>query len=513
MAVHERPYKYYDATTSICAACLRRVDAKIVFYQGAVWMLKRCPEHGSEQVMLADDIDYYKLTREVFIKTPEQVARYNTSTRHGCPYDCGICPDHEQHGCSLLLEITDSCNLSCPTCFANSCPEKSNHLSLEQIEKMLDLAIANEKQPAIVQISGGEPTIHPQFFEILALAKARPIEHLLINTNGIKIAKEQGFAERLLEYMPGFEVYLQFDSLHSKALKTLRGADLTSIHQQALAKLNQLKIPTTLVATVRRGVNDDQLGEIIDFALTQACVRGVTFQPVQAAGRLQNYDAGYNCDRDRITLTEVRRKILQQNDLFEPQDIIPVPCFSDSLAMAYALRLSNERLSNERLPNKTVQKMIPLTGLINPEILINGGRNTIAYENDLTIQDEIFNLFSTHHSPVSQPQAINQLLKAATLGSVTNLEQASDLNNLDNLTYENVFRVLIVDFMDAHNFDLRTIRKSCVHIIHPDGKRAIPFETYNMLYRDDLEHTLLADIRCERENLTVNGSISCKIIE
>ncbi len=510
MATKKRPYKYYDATISLCSECLRRVDAKIVFQQGAVWMLKRCPVHGAERVMIADDIDYYKSTREVFIKTPEQVHRYNTPSKYGCPYDCGICPDHEQHGCSLLLEITDNCNLSCPTCFAGSCPEKTNHLSLEQIERMLDVAVANENEPAILQLSGGEPTVHPEFFKILEMVKARPIQHVLINTNGIKIAKEPGFAERLAEFVPGFEVYLQFDSLHRDALQVMRGADLTGIHQQALKKLNQLNIPTTLVATVRRGVNDQQLGEIIDFALTQSCVRGVTFQPVQAAGRLENYEDGYNCHRDRITLTEVRRKILQQTDLFEPQDIIPVPCFSDSLAMAYALRL--KATGEDTLPGLEIaqdtqsqngqsqQKLVALTGLLDPDLLINAGRNTIAYENDPAIRDGIFNLFSTHHSPISQPQAMNELLTAAAGTSVT------------ELTYKNVFRVLIVDFMDAHNFDIRSIRKSCVHILHPDGKRAIPFETYNMLYRDALENTLLADIRRERESNTCRGPISCKIL-
>ena len=492
MNTKERPYKYYDSTVSVCSKCLRRVDAKIVFQRGVVWMLKRCPVHGAEQVKLADDIDYYKSTREIFVKTPEQVSRYNSSAHYGCPYDCGICPDHEQHGCSLLLEITDSCNIKCPTCFANSCPEKSNHLTIPQVEAMLDLAVANEKEPAIVQISGGEPTIHPQFFDILDLVKARPIQHCLVNTNGIKIASEEGFVEQLASYAPGLEVYLQFDSLNPETLKTLRGADLTGIHKKALQKLNKLNIPTTLVATVCRGINDDQLGDIIEFGLTQSCVRGVTFQPLQATGRLENYSDGFNCERDRITLTEVRRKLLRQHDLFQPQDIIPVPCFSDSLAMAYALKLNQgEGKSN----------LVPLTGLIEPELLLDQARNTIAYEQDPAIREGIINLFSTHHSPESQPDAINQLLDVTSGTSV------------DNLSYESIFRVLIVDFMDAYNFDLRAIRKSCVHILHPDGKRAIPFETYNMLYRDELETTILQERRLERAKNELSGPISCKIVD
>ena len=483
MAPKLRPYQFYDTAVLICATCYRRVDAKIVFQDGGVWMLKRCHEHGSERVLLADDIDYYRRAREIFLKTPEQVARYNTPVRWGCPYDCGICPDHEQHGCISLIEVTDACNLRCPTCYANSGPERQNHRPLKQIEAMLDLAVRNEEEPSIVQISGGEPTIHPQFFEILDAARRRPIQHLMVNTNGIRIAKEDGFAERLKTYDPGLEVYLQFDSFRLEAVQLLRAADTRKVHKRALEKLNDLNIGTTLVVTIRRGVNDDELGEIIEFARTQPCVRGVTFQPVQAAGRLDKYQDGYDVERDRITLTEVRRRILEQTDLFAPEDILPVPCHADSVAMAYALKLDD--------------KFIPLTGMIDPEILIEGGRNTIAYEREGVIKDKLFNLFSTHHSPGSQAGAMSDLL-----------EDMPGLAALSKLTYDNIFRILIVEFIDAHSFDLRSIRKTCVHIIHPDGKRAIPFDMYNMLYRDDLEHTLLAKIRSEREPIKLNGPIT-----
>lgn len=222
MAAKQRPYQYYDSTISICSTCLARVDAKIVFQDGCVWMLKRCPAHGPERVLMADDIAYYKLARETFIKTPEQVIAPNTPVRYGCPYDCGICPDHEQHGCTLLIEITDNCNLRCPTCYAGSGPERQTHRSLEQIERMLDRAVANEGEPSIIQISGGEPTVHPQFFEILELARERPMGHLMVNTNGIRIANEPDFAKRLAEFTPGLEIYLQFDSFRADVLNAQR---------------------------------------------------------------------------------------------------------------------------------------------------------------------------------------------------------------------------------------------------------------------------------------------------
>jgi len=468
-----RDYLFYDTAVSICTTCYRRVDAKIVFEDGNVYMLKRCPEHGFERVLMADDVDYYRRCREVFLKPPEMPDHYNTPVKYGCPYDCGLCPDHEQHGCLTLIEICDACNLSCPICYANSGTHRATYRTMEQIERMLDAVVSNEIEPDVVQISGGEPTIHPQFFEVLDAAKKRPIKHLMVNTNGIRIATEEGFAERLATYMPEFELYLQFDSLKCDPLMLLRGADLRSIREKALEKLNKLNVSTTLVVTVERGVNDEEMGAIVDFALQQPCVRGVTFQPVQQAGRLENYDPA----KHRLTLSEVRRRILKQTDVFKPEDLIPVPCHPDSLGMAYAMKIGG--------------KVVPLTGMIDPQVLINGGRNTIVYEKDAELQKHIFKLFATNHSPQGQASTLRELL--CCLPMVLAPKQ---------LGYDNLFRILIVQFIDAQSFDLRSIRKTCVHIAHPDGKRLIPFDTYNMFYRDDLEETRLAPLR-ERAMATV----------
>ncbi len=468
-----RDYIFYDTAVSICTTCFRRIDAKIVFEDDKVFMLKRCPEHGFERVLMADDVDYYRRCREVFIKPPEMPDHYNTPVKYGCPYDCGLCPDHEQHSCLTLLEICDACNLSCPICYAESGPHRTTYKSLEQIERMLDAIVGNEIEPDVVQISGGEPTIHPDFFAILDAAKRRPIKHLMVNTNGIRLATEEGFAERLATYMPQFELYLQFDSQRRDPLMQLRGADLRNVRTKALEKLNALNISTTLVVTVERGVNDDEMGSIIEFALQQPCVRGVTFQPVQQAGRLQGYDPAIH----RLTLSEVRRRILEQTDVFKPEDLIPVPCHPDSLAMAYAMKIGG--------------KVVPLTGMIDPDVLINGGRNTIIYERDPAIRDHIFKLFSTNHSPQSQASTLRELLCC--------LPQVLAPKSLG---YDNLFRILIVQFIDAQTFDLRSIKKTCIHIAHPDAKRLIPFDTYNMFYRDGLEESRLNPLR-ERTLATI----------
>ncbi len=466
-----RPYMFYDIAVSICATCYQRVEGKIVFQDGGVYLLKWCPQHGRERVLLADDVDYYRRCREVFIKTPEQPLRYNTGLKWGCPYDCGLCPEHEQHSCLSLVEICDHCNLNCPICYADSGTARPEFRTLAEIEFMLDAVVHNEGQPDVVQISGGEPTIHPDFFRVLDAAKARPIRHLMVNTNGIRIAEDEEFAARLAGYMPDFEVYLQFDSFERDPLMQLRGADLRSVRERALERLNRHNISTTLVVTLKKGANDGEIGKIVDFALAQKCVRGVTLQPIQAAGRLEKFDPA----RDRLTLTEVRRKLLAQTNVFRPEDVIPVPCHPDSLAMAYALKMNG--------------KIVPLTSLIDPQVLLNGGRNTIVYENDDAVRAGIFKLFATNHSPQSGAGTLRDLLCC--------------LPRLDAppaLTYENIFRVIIMQFIDAHSFDVRSVKKTCVHIVHPDG-RLIPFDTYNLFYRDTLERERLAPLRQRAEGL------------
>jgi uncharacterized radical SAM superfamily Fe-S cluster-containing enzyme len=458
-AMADRPYLFYELTNSICPHCLRKVEAKIIIQDGRVYMHKFCPVHKLIKVLISSDASYFKQQRD-FLKPGQMPLKFNTPIKYGCPYDCGLCPDHEQHSCLTLLEITDHCNLRCPVCYSDSGPNRPTHRSMEQIEFMLDAIVRNEGQPDVVQISGGEPTIHPEFFRVLEMAKSRPIKHLMVNTNGVKIAHDADMARRLAEYMPGFEIYLQFDSLRGPALERLRGEDLRNVRRKALERLNAFNISTTLVVTLQRGVNDDQIGEIIDFALTQPCVRGITFQPVQVAGRLEAFDNA----TDRLTLAEVRQKILDQTPLFTPEDIIPVPCHPDCLAMAYALKIDG--------------CVTPLTRFIDPKVLLSGEGNTIVYERNRPVRDEIFKAFSTGHSPTSGALALKHLLCC-----LPEIETPSELG------YRNLFRIIIMKFMDAWDMDVRSVKKTCVHIAHPDG-RIIPFDTYNLFYRDQREEQL-----------------------
>jgi uncharacterized radical SAM superfamily Fe-S cluster-containing enzyme len=189
----------------------------------------------------------------------------------------------------------------------------------------------------------------------------------------------------------------------------------------------------------------------------------VTLQPVQVAGRTDGYSDGAN----RLTLSEVRRRVLEQSDVFAPDDLMPVPCHPDSLCMGYAF--------------KGDDKTIPLTSLIGREALVDGSRNTIVFEREPAVQGAFFRLFSTALGSESQPQKLKELLCCLP-------------NVQGDVTYGNIFRLLIVEFIDAQSFDLRSIKKTCIHIAHPDG-RLIPFDTYNLFYRDELETTRLAPLR------------------
>ncbi len=447
----ERPYTYYDFTLSLCSKCLQRVDTKIVFEGDDVYMLKRCPDHGPEKALIATDVEYYRNVRN-YAKKSEIPLHFDSKTHFGCPYDCGLCPDHEQHSCLTVIEVTDRCNLACPVCYAESGPNHGRHRTLEEIEAMFDLVVRNEGHPDVIQISGGEPTVHPQFFEILDMAKTKPVRHLMLNTNGIRIAKDRDFVQKLATYMPDFEIYLQFDSFKKEALEALRGVDLRTVRQKAIEHLNEFNLSTTLVVTLQKGLNDDEIGPIIDYALQQPAVRGVTFQPIQSAGRVEDFDP----KKHRITLTEVRRKIIEQAPMFTEADILPVPCNPDSLAMAYAL--------------KTADGVFPLTRFINPQDILDNSRNTIVYEQDERLHAHMINLFSTANSVECATEELHSIM--CCLPPI----------DAPGLGYDNLFRIIIMRFMDAYDFDVRAVKKSCVHIVSKKGK-IIPFETMNLLYR------------------------------
>jgi 7,8-dihydro-6-hydroxymethylpterin dimethyltransferase len=447
-----RPYVFWGQTQSLCETCLTLVPTKIQILGDEVWYEKRCRQHGVQSTLVSTDAPYWRRCKE-FIKPGDKPLAFQRHTEFGCPFDCGLCPDHEQHSCLALIEITEHCNLTCPVCFAESSPIRTSFTPLATIEKMLDALVASEGDPDLVQISGGEPTLHPDFFEILDAVRARPIRHVMINTNGLRIAREPEFVARLAENKRGLEVYLQFDSLEREALINLRGADLRKIRQQALENLERHGVSTTLVATIKRGVNDHEIGDIVRHALGWTCVRGVTLQPVQDAGRNENF----NKDTDRIMLSEIRKRVVETG-VFGDRDMIPLPCNPESISIGYGLR------------NGTT--VLPLTSMIPQEQLLAVMPNTISPEKYPALKEKFIDLFSLSSGALNTSERVAELLCCLPTVAVP-----------AGLTYENVFRVTIVQFLDRFNFCVGNVKRSCIHFVTPKGE-IIPFDTYNLFYRN-----------------------------
>ena len=160
------PWIFYGQTTSLCETCWELVPAKIIGQDGRVYYQKRCPDHGVTRTLIEEDADYWLGIRR-WLKPGDRPLFNASRTERGCPWDCGLCPDHEQHSCLALVEINDACNLTCPVCFADSAVGKGGHKPLAEVEKMLDAVVRAEGEPDLVQLSGGEPTIHPEFWEIV----------------------------------------------------------------------------------------------------------------------------------------------------------------------------------------------------------------------------------------------------------------------------------------------------------------------------------------------------------
>ena len=448
-----RPYVFWGQTQSLCETCMTLVPTKIQIAGDEVWYEKRCRQHGVQSTLVSTDAGYWRRCKD-FIKPGDKPLALQRPTEFGCPFDCGLCPDHEQHSCLALLEITEHCNLTCPVCFAESSPARTRFTPLATVEKMLDALVASEGEPDLVQISGGEPTLHPQFLDIVRLAKTKPIRHLMINTNGIRIAQDEAFVAELAKLKTGLEIYLQFDSLRPEALKAIRGADLTRIRRQALENLERHNISTTLVCVVKNGVNDDEMGALVQHALEWRCVRGVNFQPIQDTGR----NVGYEAKRDRVLLSDIRRRIIADSGVFGERDMIPLPCNPSAITIGYGLRDG--------------RRITPVTSIFSHEDLLSELPNALTFEKYPELQRRVFELFSLSTGPDTAIERIQALLCCLPGVPVPK-----------GLSYDNVFRVTVVEFLDPHNFCVAGVKRSCVHFVTPEGK-IIPFDTYNLLYRN-----------------------------
>ncbi len=299
---------FHELTRSLCPVCRRLIDAQIHLRSGGVIMRKRCPDHGWFEALISPDAEDYVASAR-FNKPGQYPVEFSTEVKDGCPYDCGLCPEHKQHACLALIEVNTTCDLACPLCFADAGPGYS--LTLEQVDFMLDQFVRTEGDPEVVQFSGGEPTLHPGLPEMIRMAQDKDIRHVMVNTNGLRFARDAAWAERLAELRP--IIFLQFDGLEDQTYVTLRGEPLLATKLAALDRLAELGLNTVLVAAIERGVNEHEVGALVRFGLEHPAVRGVQFQPVTHTGRHMPFDPLDRPSQRLFSASRIRRTTCSSN--------------------------------------------------------------------------------------------------------------------------------------------------------------------------------------------------------
>lgn len=457
-------YIFYELTRSICPDCRRVIDAKILLRDNKVYMRKRCPDHGDfEALIYADAQAYTNSTR--FNKPGTIPLQFSTDIVHGCPHDCGLCPDHQQHACVGIIEVNSACNMDCPLCFADA--GAGYNLTLEEVEAILDNFVAAEGSPEVVQFSGGEPSIHPQIIPMLRAAAERNIRHIMLNTNGRRIANDDDFLAQLADLRPA--IYFQFDGFAPETYRTIRGeADILSEKLRALDRLADIRCPVILVPAIVRGVNEHEIGQIIKFGMEHPTVFGVNFQPAFHSGRYIPHDP-----LQRLTNPELIRLVEQQTGgMFRASDFIPVPCcFPTCNSVTYAY-----------VDGETVT---PLPRILNVDDYLDYISNRVLLNFAEEIKTALEGLWSSAAIPGSQKAAYNLALTCAACGFPEGLEGIEGI-------MDHFFMIMFQDFLDPWTFNQKNVMKCCKEILLPDGKQ-IPFCAYNNVgYREQARAQLTA---------------------
>ncbi len=455
-------YVFHELTRSVCPECLKVIDAQILLRDNKVFMHKRCPDHGEFTSLVYGDAQAYTASAK-FNKPGSIPLAHATSVVEGCPHDCGLCPDHQQHACVGIIEVNSACNMDCPLCFANA--GAGFNLTLGQVEAILDNFVATEGTAEVVQFSGGEPSIHPEIIPMLQAAKARNIRHVMLNTNGKRIAQDDAFLAQLAEVKPA--IYLQFDGFASETYRQLRAApDILEEKLRALDRLASIDCHVILVPAIERGVNEHEVGDIIRFALKHPAVRGVNFQPAFHAGRSPSHDP-----LQRMTNPDVMRLLEAQTEgMFKYTDFIPIPCcFPTCNSVTYAY-VDGEQVT-------------PLTRLLQMDDYLDYISNRALLQLDKELEDAVNALWSTSAIPGTDQTAQDFALTCAACGLPSG---GLDLGELT----KRLFVVMFQDFMDPWTFNQKNVMKCCKEILLPDGKQ-IPFCAYNSLeYREQAKQQL-----------------------
>jgi uncharacterized radical SAM superfamily Fe-S cluster-containing enzyme len=456
--MHLRDYTFLGTTRSLCPACRRLVDAKIVVRQGRVYFRKHCPEHGAVEDFVCSDVAYFDRHE---LSQPARLPRaFGTRPDKGCPYDCGLCSEHEQHTCIALVEITSNCNLKCPMCFAESGLGGTN-VDFATYTRMVDRYVHLEGVADVLQLSGGEPTLHPDLVRMLRYACEQPIQAVMVNTNGIRLAHDDALVAELARMRDRLEIYLQFDGFDERTSQALRGEALVETKLRAIETLARHDLRCTLVCTVDGNTNLHEVGRVLRFGLERPIVRGVSYQLATYCGR---HPAPGDLER-RATMPDLVKALASQApDLLAESDFFPLPCAHPNChSMGYLYRGGD--------------KPVPINRLIDVRKHVDLIANSIVY------------------TPARARQLVARYLESAggcgcgPGGCGGNGAAGTDLDEFvvkalaGKLGGAEVFRVTLTAFLDVHNFDTRRVMKCCLAHLLPSG-HVVPFCAYNTLYRD-----------------------------
>ena len=445
-----------EETEGLCPTCLITMPARICVEDGRVWLRSVCTRHGAHGALLASNAAEYLRLRQYI---PARVG--------GCCGPEDSCEPNSAAGgpptCVLLLEITLACNLRCPTCYANA--QGHDFMPVSEARKRLDAFFARQPRLDVLMLSGGEPTIHPQFAEILDLALSYPVGRVLVNTNGLRLAQDADLAATLGAHRDRVELYFSFSSFQGDVQERLYGRDLRAEKTTALHRAGEAGLFVTLVPTVERGVNAHEIGDLYRFALSMGHINGITFQPVMNTGRYQH---GYAAE-DRLTLTDVLAELEQQtHGALRCSDFVGLPCsHPDCCALTYGFLDAERRAITPLTRHLDIARYLDLfSDRISFSGLLGGAARRVW-------------------SDMTHLRAGQTLRDLALLFRQSGIREVLPLIGNPEAFGRRVFRVVVKPFMDAHTYDGRRIEQCCTKILTEDGT-SVSFCEYNVFHRGRL---------------------------
>ncbi len=451
-----------STTESLCPVCLERIDAQRIAEGDAVYLRKSCREHGEFKTVIWRGLDSYAAWGDG-CRMPERPPVCDSEVDRGCPFDCGLCPDHRQHTCCVVLDVTERCNLACPVCFASAGTAESPDPSADEIvgwcHKLIELG-----GPFNLHLSGGEPTVRRDLPELIRRIRALGYTYIQLNTNGVRLAREGGYAQALKD--AGLTcVFLQFDGVSDSVYQAIRGKSLLETKLQAIANCGSHELGVVLVPTLAPGVNTGQIGSILRAAIQLApAVRAVHFQPISYFGR---YPAG-RTDDDRITFPEVIRHIEEQTKgTFKVADFYPASSENPYCSFHGKFWLDAEKKITPAPRPQVSSCCGPAAEALPPPALVQLG----APKAQLAESVRRAQRFVTQHwSYPSAPEQTN----APGLGGI-------DVSSFDQFlaNKKTSFCISGMAFQDAWNVDLERLRECFLHVLSPQQK-LVPLCAYNL---------------------------------